>query len=329
MRVRATVAAGGGGRAGRWLRRIPMAAGWRLREPLNWALDVWERRRHEWSPPPRWPVVFLIGAPRTGSTLLYQLLVAAFRVGYLANRHCRWYGAPSLLRAPEAPRDEATLFASEFGQTAGGESPSECGRFWYRFFPREPQYVKAGDVSAATGRQLAGVLGALERRQGRQLIFKNMNCALRLEVLGDLLPSAVFVEVVRSARWTAQSILLARQQIYGRMDRWWSLEPPGIDELRPLAAEVQVVEQIRRITGLIAQARARFGEARFVRIRYEELCADVPAMLGDLEQVLGAGSAGRSSWPLPQSFARTDRPRLADAMMGRLDEALARAGLDQ
>jgi len=43
--------------------------------------------------PLRYPPLFIIGPPRTGSTLLYQLVVQRFDVGYLANRHCRLYGA--------------------------------------------------------------------------------------------------------------------------------------------------------------------------------------------------------------------------------------------
>src|SRR5215472_10273948 len=39
--------------------------------------------------PPR--PIFILGAPRTGSTILYQALVAAFRLPYFANLTNRYY----------------------------------------------------------------------------------------------------------------------------------------------------------------------------------------------------------------------------------------------
>ena len=43
-----------------------------------------------------YPPVFILGAPRSGSTLLMQVISDSLDVGYLNNFHCKFYGAPSI-----------------------------------------------------------------------------------------------------------------------------------------------------------------------------------------------------------------------------------------
>lgn len=223
-----------------------------------------------------YPPVFIIGAPRSGSTLLYQILVNTFKFGYLTNLHCRFYGAPYLLQTsfgrwlPES----AAPYSSSFGRSVGLMSPSECGQFWYRWFRHYPQFVPMEDTSIESLRSLRHVLVGLTSTFGLPMLFKNMLCALRLEPLSALLPEARFVFIRRNPLWTAQSLLLARQQLHGDKGIWWSMEPPDIEFLRTLPPEEQVVRQIDSIHRLIRIAAQAIGEEHFLEIRYEDLCQD-------------------------------------------------------
>src|SRR5690606_21792278 len=69
------------------LRRIAMTG---LR-PLEAALVARGAREAEAAPPP----VFVVGPPRSGTTLVYQLLVRRFRVAYLSNLAHRLYETPA------------------------------------------------------------------------------------------------------------------------------------------------------------------------------------------------------------------------------------------
>jgi hypothetical protein len=43
--------------------------------------------------PIRYPPIFFLGAPRSGSTLAVQVLTEVLDIGYISNRHCQWFGA--------------------------------------------------------------------------------------------------------------------------------------------------------------------------------------------------------------------------------------------
>ncbi len=259
------------------LRNAPLYLRSRGRRAANRALDLFEIASSNSSDAPlAHPPVLIVGAPRTGSTLLYQLLVQAFDVTYLSNRHCRWYGAPSLVERLRPATPNAS-FESRYGATTGAGAPSECGPFWYRFFRCSPQHVPLAEMDSAQLRRLRAAVRALAR--DRPVVFKNLICSLRLEPIGTALSEALFVVIRRDLLATASSLLAGRKAIFGDYGHWWSAEPPEIEELRGLPPEQQVVEQVRRIEVLIDRDRQLLGGERFLDLTYEELCAEPDAAL--------------------------------------------------
>jgi hypothetical protein len=224
------------------------------------------------------PPIFIIGPPRSGSTLLYQLVVQRFDVGYLSNRHCRYYGAPSLVERRTRPRPPGEL-SSRYGRTTGPDAPSECTEYWYRFFRRTPQYVPREEMPERQRRRFRASVRAFGAAADRPVVFKNLICALRLGPIADALPEAVFVRIRRDLLATATSLLAGRKDLYGDYGHWWSSEPPEIDRLRRLPPHEQVVEQVRSIDGLIDAALDDVGADRFNELTYETLCEDAPAAL--------------------------------------------------
>ena len=55
-------------------------------------LESWPRRHDR---PLRYPPIFIVGPPRSGTTLVYQALIEYLDVGYLSNFHGWFWGAPS------------------------------------------------------------------------------------------------------------------------------------------------------------------------------------------------------------------------------------------
>ena len=91
-----------------------------------------------------YPPIFFIGAPRTGSTLMIQVITDSFDVGYLTNNHCRWFGMPALYEKfyPKSSKvKKSSDYKSNKGVAKGNHAPAECGEWWYRFFTREPAYT--------------------------------------------------------------------------------------------------------------------------------------------------------------------------------------------
>ncbi len=231
------------------------------------------------------PPIFIIGPPRSGSTLLYQILSEYFDVGYLSNLHCLLWGAPSWVERTVRPlrRRKKSDFTSQHGKVTGWMAPSECGNFWYRFFRRFPQYVPLEEADPEKMSEMRRAVHALVSACNRPFLFKNMNCALRLRPICRTLPEALFIVTHRELTRNALSLLKVRKRIYGDYDRWWSIEPPEIAALRALPSYQQVVEQVRSIHVLIDQDRREIGFDRFLDVQYETLCNDVHGTLARLE----------------------------------------------
>ncbi|MFQ5425907.1 MAG: hypothetical protein ACE5EV_02380, partial [Gaiellales bacterium] len=77
---------------------VPRLVRSRTRRALNGGLDRIEvRAGGRIRQDSRSPAILIVGAPRCGSTLLYQLVARRFDVTYLSNLHCAFFGAPSIV----------------------------------------------------------------------------------------------------------------------------------------------------------------------------------------------------------------------------------------
>jgi hypothetical protein len=280
------------------------------------------RARDPDAPLPHVPVL-IVGAPRTGSTLLYQVLTQCFDFGYLGNVHCLFWGAPSWAQRLVGPlRPPAGAgYDSRHGVTRGWFGPSECGEYWYRFFRRNPQWVSSQDVSAGAMRRLRQSLHSLCAAFARPMLFKNMPCALRMEPLLRAVPEAVFILTRRDLVDTARSLLAVRYERTGAYDNWWSMRPKGYEALAGRPAHEQVVEQVRLIEREVERARAGTDEDRFLMVDYESLGSQPASVTDALARFFERHAVGveRRSQPPP----RFD-PRRREAIDPALDRELRR-----
>jgi len=77
----------------------------------------------------KYPPVFIIGAPRCGSTLLYKVLTECFKFFYFSNLTARFYKTPicgSLLQNMLGVRARTGEYNFNYGQVEGLGSPNGC-----------------------------------------------------------------------------------------------------------------------------------------------------------------------------------------------------------
>lgn len=298
--------------------------------PVNSVLDPLERRftrangdrfRH--------PLIFIIGSPRSGSTLLYQVLTSSIECGYFTNAHAALYGAPALMQRALGPllrSTPLTTFESSDGQSRGYRGPAEAGQFWYRWFPRQPQYVAADSVGLDRLRSLRAVIADMVTSFDAPIVFKNLTCGMRLHALARLFPEALFVVLRRDPLWTAHSLLVGRKRLFNDATHWWSLQPPTIDDIQNLPPADQVARQVVDIYRTIDRDAAILGADRFHDVGYEAFCADPRATVnGIIAWVERHGwTLNRRSTP-PEEFPRSEAKRLDAAEFAALEQAVERA----
>jgi len=269
--------------------------------------------------PLRYPPIFLLGAPRSGSTLATQVITDALDLGYISNRHCQWFGAPAFaerLFHPTAQRPSSD-YRSTHGQTNGPYAPAECGKWWYRFFRRKPSYVRLDEVDPRRMARFRRSVAALTESFDRPVLFKNLYASLRIQAIAHYLPESLFVVIHRNEVDNGHSLLESRYRVFGGYEGWWSMEPPEIEVLKRLPAHAQVIEQVRNTYALIENDLAASGVPAFRRfdLYYEDFCVDPPSAINALDEFLTMNScsvARRGN--VPTSFQRRNAVRIDKAL---------------
>lgn len=276
----------------------------------------------------RLPILYIIGAPRSGTTLLSQLTSRFLPLGYINNLMARFWSRPSvgirLSRAVLGPKSrEGIVFHSTHGVSEGVYGPHEFGYFWRHWLPVDasPTHHLSGAALKKADRD--GLRQALEGEIlasfGTGVAFKNVICGFHASYLTAVHPASLFVHITRDPFETAASILESRKERYGSYDVWWSLKPSTYPfDVAPGDAAAEVVRQVLDCRAEMQQELAQPG-VQGLTVTYEDLCADAGSVLKAICRRLEA--MGYPIQPLGTEFptftvSRT--PRLPESVTSRL-----------
>lgn len=233
--------------------------------------------------------VFIVSAPRSGSTILYQIITKALKVEYTSNLAAICYH--SLFTGWRLQKflygDKAhNSFSSNMGRTKGWLSPHESGKFWYRWFPMEPPFVEQGFYHSKDFTELRKTIRAIEQAGGKPLVFKNTVNGERLQVLQQVFPDALVIFCKRDPYYTAKSIYEHRVKVQGNDTTWWATKPNNYKDLLKLPPKQQVAAQVYFLEKRIEEDILLFPEKQRITISYEDLCKDTQGTLARLESFM-------------------------------------------
>ena len=276
------------------------------------------------------PIIFIVGVPRSGTTLLMQALIPVFRVGYISNLIARFWKAPYIgaLLANDLQRRKESAhidFKSEFGATYGYEGPHEFGFFWRRWFPyNETHQPEDKDLQNVNFDLLRRELSAIGSVFNAPLAFKNpIVFSLNMDMIANALPKAVFVICQRDRVYIAQSLLLSRLKRYGRKDAWFSVKPKEYMQLKAQLYPEQIAGQIYYTEKRIKESLANIPSSRYIIVKYSDLCKDPAYELGRVQKLVEQ-NGGRliRIGDTPGPFKSSNVKRLDDKEFRRMSEAL-------
>ncbi len=272
-------------------------------------LEYFEQRDLPTSSSPLRPI-FILGAPRSGTTLTYQIITHSFDVGYFSNLHALFYTNPAFIQKiiKYLPRHKSYNFHSSHGRIRGLTAPSEAGAYWYRFFRKSPQHVSLKEIDEQKMKAMVHSLKRFQRATNKPIIIKNLPITVRLEVIQKYIPDAIFIVVRRDTQSNIHSILNARQKSLGRTDVWWSVETPNIDELASKAPEEQVLGQITTIHHLIEKAKQSGNGENFFDLNYEDLCKNPKDVMDALDVFFKNQNLPVAQFSLPPLESFTVQP---------------------
>ncbi len=236
------------------------------------------------NPGPRGKTAFLIGAGRSGTTLLYKLLCMHREVAFISNYHERMPWMPSGIVAALCA-DRVRVGMSAWFKPAGNAyftsrpwrkrllpTPVE-GEAVYRYcgiplFP-DADYVPDDETC---GRLRARFSEIRKRMSARIMLSKRTANNRRITALATAFPDARFIHMIRDGREVTAS--LATVEWWDRHRLWWDgrtaaqLEESGVPRLAIAARN-----WAREMTA-IQRGLDQVPKSRVMTVRYEEMLAD-------------------------------------------------------
>lgn len=230
------------------------------------------------------PPVFIVGAGRSGSTLLMELLAEHRSISWLSPISHRW---PDRTRLHRTALELAG--APLVGRWVKGRfGPREAYNFWESYSPgfrRPHRDLVAGDVTESRRAALRAAIDE-SRTPGRPTLVAKLTGWPRIGFLREIFPEARFVHLVRDGRAVAASY--TRMQV----DHWWGWRGPENWRFGPLSPAYQARwdatgQSYLALAGIqwmlildaVAAARPALPSSTFLELRYEDLCADLPGQL--------------------------------------------------
>lgn len=242
---------------------------------------------------PTIPIVFVVGVPRSGTTLLYQLMSTHLDVGYVSNAMARWWIAPlaaARFRLPSNEGPTSLTLASNLGRSEGPDGPHEFGWFWQ--FHLDHQESDDLDAEALAARDFRAARAELEGLAGyfnRPLVLKALvHVPYKIDWLKAQLPQARFIWIHRDPIFVAQSILNAREERFGDRGRWLSVRPRDVASWRSRTPCEQVAHQIADVTAAMNRAFASLGPRDGLHVEYDELVRQPGGALSKIAKFCGA-----------------------------------------
>jgi LPS sulfotransferase NodH len=231
------------------------------------------------------PFLFVVGLPRSGTTLLSQLLSRSFGAGFIDNVAARFWLAPvhgiRLSRLIVGEHGGAS-FESDYARTKTLGDIHEFGYFW-RYWLQKHTFE---DIVQARAREdeidwqgLRSTLVNIQHEFERPFVAKNMLGAYHMPMLRDLLGPVVFVYVERDPLDVSVSILEARRRYYEDLNTWWSYVPVEYPLLEGLGYWEQIAGQVHYLARFYERALAELGPESVVRVTYEQMCRDPRSVL--------------------------------------------------
>lgn len=230
--------------------------------------------------------IFIVGSPRTGSTVLYQILTNNDKFLYIDNlaspfHRSMFFGIMlSRLVFGDRPHNQ---FKSKFGNTKSLHAPSECQSFWFRWFSRDHDYSDDRSLSRETLDDLRKTLHSIMNHHGKPLLFKNLACSQRISALHRAFPGAKFIYLRRDLTFSVQSLLLARRELDIADDRWWSVKPKNFHEFRDANIHEKLVRQVYYNERQIVSDFENLPQELRYTIDYEQLADELSGLWKFLE----------------------------------------------
>jgi len=241
--------------------------------------------------PVRYPFLFVIGLPRSGTTLLTQLIAHTFDISYINNLAARFFLAPLhgiKFSHTVLGEERVSDFQSDYARTHNLNDIHEFGYFWRYWLNKHTfeDIVHAKKLEPEINwNGLKKVLTTLQNETQKPFVFKNIYGSYHMEKFVEMLQKVVFIFIERDELDTAVSILNARKKYNTDLNVWWSYQPPEYHQIKDLDYWSQIAGQIHYLKKFYLEEMGKLPEKNRMHLSYREMCENPARVIQRIRDV--------------------------------------------
>lgn len=257
--------------------------------------------------------IWVLGLPRSGTTLAMQLLAEHLKIGYVDNYMARFWSAPYigaelsniLLKTASNPE-----YKSSYGTTSGVHGPHEFSYFW-RSLLRVDDFdsihfsKKSDKIDWARVKQL---IDAIALRRPTPMGYKAWFPAYFPKRIQDAFPNSMWVLIERPVEEVALSLVKGRERYFGTREKWLSMHTEGYEAMLEEPYWRQIGWQIYHLRKLFFdRVPEAVPQERILWTSYNELCDAPLSFLNRIREKAESLNIGtlRLKGDVPESFIRS------------------------
>ncbi len=236
-----------------------------------------------------YPNIFLLGLPRSGTTLLSQILFNNLDISCTNNLIAKFWKAPltgCYLSKLTIGKTKSSSYHSDYGQTKDIYSPHEFSWFWH-------ELLKIKDITVYNPSQADEIIDWNNVRKillNFNRIYENVFIHKVLELgiyhikrFNNLFKKSIFIFIERNPKDIAISLANSRIAKYNDLDIWWSSYPLEYTELKSLPYWEQIAGQVYHLSKMYEEKIKLIDKERLIKIRYNDLCINPQKLLDNVK----------------------------------------------
>jgi hypothetical protein len=227
--------------------------------------------------------IFIVGAPRSGTTVLSQLFAGCSDAGYVNNLMASFWKAPvtGALLSERWMRDRIFTGCSIYGQTNDISEPHEFGAFW-RDKLQNSDMVQRANGQDINWRDLLDVLNSVSIVFGRPMVYKVFQLFWYIREFHQASPNGKWLWIQRDTVDNALSLLDLRRHQTGNINQWVSAKPLGAELHCDQGPHLEVVAQVQLINNWLKDELSKLPENIWRRVTLESLTHDTERVFEEL-----------------------------------------------
>ena len=223
--------------------------------------------------------IFVMGLPRSGTTLLTQLLYNNTDLYCVNNFMARFWETPLVgakLSQLTISKTRLQDFHSHYGRTSDIDQPHEFSLFWHKWLKVHnfEKYDPGVAEKLIKWSELSSKIFNLNRVLGGGLVFKPMEfVGFHLYSFMQIFKKSIFIYLERDPLEVSLSILRARKK--ADTSQWWGSYPPGeiFDSIKNKSLVDQVAHQVCYFKKMYEEKFLDHNQhPQLMRLNYDDLC---------------------------------------------------------